>query len=412
MKRKIVLYGAGNCGKKALEWFGRETVEYFIDNNKVYKNTGKYGKKVISFNDFCNKNRTNIDVVISMEYKWVVHQIAYELERNGISKYSVFSDVVRRWEGPEAFLQREVEIYPCEHESVNTIRLAQNEWLLRHTDVKSLTPAIGRLRDKQLRILSYTKKAFEEFEAHLGIRPIMEAGTLLGALRHKGFVPWDYDLDFCIPRWEYNILCEYLINKYRVYVLADKEPANNSWKTIGEERVNDFDVFMNYGEISLAIRDDGKFCGFDTLNKNRIVDITPLDTFSNDATIDTYRKTINDFRDIWDVGGDFDRMIVDFHNQHPELSEKPYEGCKLGRATDVAVGCAYVSNPGRWFDRQLYEYDEIYETVLLEFEDTTFWAPADYDSVTRKMYGNNYMELPNRYGVHKENPELLFEEEY
>ena len=68
--------------------------------------------------------------------------------------------------------------------------------------------------------------------------------------------------------------------------------------------------------------------------------------------------------------------------------------------------------PGRWFDRQLYSYDEIYPLKSMKFEDVNFLAPSNYDSVVRKMYGDRYMELPNRYGVHKENPDFLFTEVY
>ncbi len=413
MSRSIVLYGAGKCGKEALDWFGYDNIEVFIDNVIGKQNGEIYGKPAVSFLDYmiCYDKNPDTDIVISIANKWVVHQISYELEKNGINDYSVFCDVKRRWKGPREFIGRDIYEYPNEHESVDQIRLAQNTWLLRHVDASKLTPALDGLREKQLRILSYTIEAFKEFDNQLGIKPIMEAGTLLGALRHKGFIPWDYDLDFCIPRHEYNLLKEYLEENYRNYVLTDKEPSSNAWDVIGQNRKRDFDVYQNYGEISLAIYDED-FLGFDTLNKNRIVDITPLDTFDKNVTIDDYKRTIEDFREIWSNGGDFRDMLQRFHNNHPELSRIPKKGDKLGRATDVAVGCGYVSNPGRWFDRQLYDYNDIYEPVMLEFENATFLAPINFDLVTKMMYGDNYMELPNRYGVHKENPELLFRELY
>ncbi len=57
-------------------------------------------------------------------------------------------------------------------------------------------------------------------------------------------------------------------------------------------------------------------------------------------------------------------------------------------------------------------YNDIYDLQPMLFEDTYFYAPARSDAVLIKMYGENYMQLPNRYGVHKENPDYLFTEEY
>lgn len=88
-------------------------------------------------------------------------------------------------------------------------------WLLRdpnetlsetqHRFFISLPKAEGRLREIQILLLNLLKQ-FDEICRENDVDYWLEAGSLLGAVRHKGFVPWDDDLDVGITRKNFNKL--------------------------------------------------------------------------------------------------------------------------------------------------------------------------------------------------------------
>lgn len=91
MKKKNIIFGAGEEGAKALKLLGNDEVYCFADNDSSRHNTEYYGKKVISFTellDICD----NYNVVISVD-GFCLHTIASQLENAGIKKYQFLSDV-------------------------------------------------------------------------------------------------------------------------------------------------------------------------------------------------------------------------------------------------------------------------------------------------------------------------------
>lgn len=61
------------------------------------------------------------------------------------------------------------------------------------------------IRPLQLRILKILLAVDKVCKEH-GLRYYIMAGTMLGAVRHKGFIPWDDDLDIGMPRADYDLL--------------------------------------------------------------------------------------------------------------------------------------------------------------------------------------------------------------
>lgn len=79
---------------------------------------------------------------------------------------------------------------------------------------------LRKLQLTQLEILEYVDAFCRKNE----IRYSLYAGTLLGAVRHKGFIPWDDDLDICMSRNEYNRFIELWNKEEHInYLLQNKE---------------------------------------------------------------------------------------------------------------------------------------------------------------------------------------------
>ena len=82
------------------------------------------------------------------------------------------------------------------------------------------------IRPLQLRILKILLAVDKVCKEH-NLRYYIMAGTMLGAVRHKGFIPWDDDLDIGMPRADYDLLMshseEWLPQPYEA-VCAENDP--------------------------------------------------------------------------------------------------------------------------------------------------------------------------------------------
>lgn len=86
---------------------------------------------------------------------------------------------------------------------MNEIELSKEEiWKIRNTPIGDYT-----LRDVQMTILSIMIE-FDRICRKHGIKYVLDGGSMLGAVRHGGFIPWDDDMDVAMLRKDYNKFCK------------------------------------------------------------------------------------------------------------------------------------------------------------------------------------------------------------
>ena len=83
-------------------------------------------------------------------------------------------------------------------------------------DAKNLKCAEGNLRKYQLSVLDFAKTIISYIDS-LNIPYFPIGGTLIGAIRNRGFVPWDDDFDLGMMREDYNKFLNFCKKTLNVY---------------------------------------------------------------------------------------------------------------------------------------------------------------------------------------------------
>lgn len=222
----------------------------------------------------------------------------------------------------------------------------------------------------------------------LGLRYYILGGTLLGAVRHKGFIPWDDDIDVGMPRADYEIFLregqKHLEKSYFLQTfLTDPQFTANFAKIR-----NSNTTFM---ETSLRGRD---------INHGVYIDIFPLDYYPDDPRMERNLRWKK-----WFLSG---RIAATFYytGKLPLKSRMKHLACRILHPSveksllqldalfrSVTAGSRIVNHCGAWGDREIIPAQWYGEGCELEFEGLKVKAPKDYHNWLTQVYGD-YMQLP------------------
>jgi lipopolysaccharide cholinephosphotransferase len=217
------------------------------------------------------------------------------------------------------------------------------------------------------------------------LRYSIYCGTLLGAVRHKGFIPWDDDIDLAMPLEDYRWFLEH----------ADELPPGISCIHCGNTR--DFTRFWAKVAADGTTFMPVELAGMD-IHWGISLDIYPMigtpDTLwgrkiHKGLLLAACKLQLAPKYRVTQAPGFIKTVIAHLPLFVRRLAIRallPF--CLLEPDKAVRVG-TIDAEP---FEGK-YNWADWQEMIRLPFEDASFWAPARYDGILRRMYGN-YMQLP------------------
>lgn len=238
-------------------------------------------------------------------------------------------------------------------------------------------------------ILKYVCNFCEEH----GIRYYLAYGTLLGAIRHKGFIPWDDDVDLLLPRPDYIRFLETfegsqnlkLLSCYnsRKYLLPFSKVINDNTKMrLPSGKIIDQGLGIDLFPMD-GIPDDLSLEEAEIIfRKENDIFIKTLQKYDNYKFL--VPKTIKEHLKVFAYKAGIITGIL--NRKCRKISVNPFSS-NYDNCSRVASVTGIHSGKFRPFKK------EWFNPVKVEFEGNLFDAPASYNEILSMIY-SNYMELP------------------
>lgn len=229
-------------------------------------------------------------------------------------------------------------------------------------------------------------KQFHEFAIKNNLTYFIASGTLLGAIRHRGFIPWDDDIDIYMLRKDYDLFIHELYKampenlELRCFTTCDRMPTHFA-KIIDSNTTLIENKFTNYVE-------------------GIYIDVFPLDGIDPVSRLDRLR---------WSYARFLNSVLISKHQTTRKDSlvkrivhffcrfaserylQKQIDLIIKSKTTDksIFVG-AYL---GAYNKKEIFDKKIFLKPTLYQFENIKLFGVHDYDVYLTQVYGD-YMKLP------------------
>ncbi|MCR5060497.1 MAG: LicD family protein [Saccharofermentans sp.] len=248
--------------------------------------------------------------------------------------------------------------------------------------------SLEEVKSIEFQILSDVHDFCEEF----GLHYVLAYGTLIGAIRHNGFIPWDDDIDIWMPRADYDLFERQFPEwgrKRHLYIAG----PNSEQHYIPRH-------FMKVCDDRTLLLEK-KYKDYNSLGI--FIDIFPLDNATDNSIV---RSIWTKY--VWTYKYRVLAKNIDLNSAvYKNFSPTKKAITRLLRFGDIKrINSKFIKKASRYINREtghavvfyvqkpeILEKKDIFPSRLHIFENRQFYIPKDSDKILKYIYGD-YMKLP------------------